>query len=66
MKWDKVKKAMYKNSQTYLGDVYVFQVADIDGNVWQTSFNEASYATAKEAKQALDDLTCYTLSKKAA
>jgi len=47
MKWEAVKKAMYKNSQTYLGDVYVFQVADIDGKVWQTSFNEESYATAK-------------------
>ena len=66
MKWEKVKKAMYKNSQTYLGDVYVFQVAEIDGAVWQTSFNEKSYATVKEAKQALDDLTCYTIFNKAA
>ena len=60
MKWDKVKKAMYKNNQTYLGDVYVFEVAELDGLVWQTSFDSKNYATCEEAKQALDDLTCYT------
>jgi hypothetical protein len=61
MKWNKVKTGMYKNNQTFHGEVFVFRVAELDGIVWQTSFDNNSYATAKEAKQALDDLTCYTL-----
>ena len=66
MNWNQVKESMFSNDQTYLGTVYVFRVADLDGIVWQTSFNDVSYDTLEDAKQALDDLTLYSLQNTAA